>query len=272
MFKKCIFAVCLMTTLVATAVPAPAYAAAPPLPNSIAATGDSITRAKDATASCFLTDCPQVSWSTGTSSSVNSQYLRILASNPALAGHAYNIARSGAKIVELANQLATAGYYKIDYVTVLMGGNDLCSPTAATMTPTETFATQFQAALSNYFYYNPGGHAFVSSIPDLYNLWSILHTNSSAAAIWNLFKVCQSMLAAGNTEADRQKVVARENLYNYVLGYVCKTFPNCRWDNYSTFGTKFSASEVSTIDYFHPSVAGQARLAAATWSAGYWGG
>jgi hypothetical protein len=33
----------------------------------------------------------------------------------------------------------------------------------------------------------------------------------------------------------------------------------------------FLTSDVSTRDYLHPSLAGQRKLAAATWSAGYWG-
>ena len=53
------------------------------LPRSMAAAGDSITRAYDALLfGCFLADGPQYSWSTGTSSSVNSHYARIRAASP----------------------------------------------------------------------------------------------------------------------------------------------------------------------------------------------
>jgi hypothetical protein len=70
-----------------------------PLPNSIASTGDSITRAYDSTSNgCFLSDCPQYSWSTGTAgtSTVNSHYLRILAANSGVRGNVYNDAKTGA--------------------------------------------------------------------------------------------------------------------------------------------------------------------------------
>jgi lysophospholipase L1-like esterase len=247
-------------------------ATAPPIPSSMVATGDSITRGFDANRSCFLRDCPQLSWSTGTDSSVNSQYTRILALNSAIAGHQYNIAKTGAKMADLQGQLHAAGYYKIEYVTVLVGANDLCTSSAATMTPAKTFAVQFYTALSDYFNLNPGGHVFVSSIPDIHQLWVTLHTNPNATATWNLFKICQSMLAKTNTDADRQKVVDQENIDNYVLGYVCTTyFANCRWDNNATFNVKIPATDVSTIDYFHPNPTGQADLAATTWKASYWG-
>ena len=254
-----------------TALASPVPAATVPLPNSMAAAGDSITRAFDANSTCLLRDCPQLSWSTGTDPSVNSQYSRLLALNPSLAGHQYNVAKSGATMSDLVGQMRAAGTNHIDYVTVMMGANDLCTSSAATMTPTQTFATQFGTALANYFYYNPGGHVFVSSIPDLYQLWVLMHTNSNATLVWRLFKLCQSMLAASNTDADRQKVVAQESVDNQVLGYVCtKYFANCLWDQGASFNVKFAVADVSTVDYFHPSVTGQAHLAATTWTAGYW--
>lgn len=37
------------------------------------------------------------------------------------------------------------------------------------------------------------------------------------------------------------------------------------------FGTPFEASDVSTRDYFHPSAAGQAKLADVSFAHGYWG-
>ena len=273
MFRKGLLG-CVAAVLAAAAGPLAVYAlGSPPLPNSMAAAGDSITRGFNANGSCLLRDCPQLSWSTGTDASVNSQYARLLALNPAIGGHEYNLARTGAKMFDLQGQVHAAGYYKIEYVTVLMGANDLCTSSAATMTPTRTFAIQFYNALTDYFNLNPGGHVFVSSIPNIYLLWSTLHANPSAVATWNLFHICQSMLAKTNTEADRQAVVTQEGADNYALGYVCTTyFPNCRLDNLATFNVKFPASEVSTVDYFHPNPSGQAALAATTWSASYWGG
>jgi hypothetical protein len=80
------------------------------------------------------------------------------------------------------------------------------------------------------------------------------------------------MLAPGNTEANRQAVVTQESADNYALGYVCTTyFAHCRWDNLATFSVKFPASDVSTVDYFHPNPGGQAALAATTWTSSYWG-
>jgi lysophospholipase L1-like esterase len=240
------------------------------LPNSMASTGDSITRGYDATSSgCFLADCPQYSWSTGTST-VNSHYQRLLVANPQISGQVYNDAKTGAKMTALDAQVKTAAGQGVQYLTVMMGANDVCTSSRATMTPTATLRSQFQTALTDFFAADPNAHVFVSSIPNVYQLWSVLHTNATARNAWSSFKICQSMLASTNTEADRQAVLTQEQDDNAALAAVCGQFANCKWDNLATFNYQFAASDVSTIDYFHPSVSGQAHLAATTWSAGYW--
>jgi len=242
-----------------------------PLPNSMASTGDSITRAYDSTSNgCFLSDCPQYSWSTGTDATVKSQYQRILAANSAISGHVYNDAKTGAQMVALDGQLTTAASQAVQYATVLMGANDVCTSSIATMTPTATFQSEFQTALTDFFNADPTAHVFVSSIPNIYQLWSLEHTNSTATFEWQSFKICQSMLASSNTEAQRQTVVAQEQADNNALASVCAQFANCKWDNLATYNYSFKTSDVSTIDYFHPSISGHNSLAGITWGASYW--
>src|SRR4051794_21288262 len=236
----------------------------------MAAAGDSITRGFDATLfPCLLSDCPQYSWSTGTSTSVNSQSQRIRALSHATVATA-NVAKTGAKMADLAGQLAAVPA-SAQYVTVLMGANDVCTSSPATMTPTATFSTQFSNALNAFHTAHPGSLVFVSSIPNIYQLWSTLHTNRSAASAWRTFGICQSMLSASNDENTRQAVLAQEKADNAELATVCTPTLNCRFDNYAVFNYAFQPSEVSTVDYFHPSITGQATLAALTWKASYWG-
>jgi hypothetical protein len=259
----------LLIAVVALLIPAAAARAdtAPPLPNSMASTGDSITRAFDATLlGCFLTDCPQDSWATGSNTTVNSQFLRIRAANPAVT--AVNDAKTGAKMSALDGQLRTAAGQGVGYATVLMGANDLCTSTIAGMTPAATVGAQFNTALTDFFAADPDAHVFVSSIPNLYQLWSLLHTKASST--WRTFKICQSMLSTSNTETQRQQVVTREKADNAALAKVCAQFANCKWDGLATYNYVFTTSDVSTVDYFHPSIAGQAHLAGVTWTAGYW--
>ena len=41
----------------------------------------------------------------------------------------------------------------------------------------------------------------------------------------------------------------------------------CRFDDNAVYNTTFTLTDISKVDYFHPSVAGQAKLAAVAYSA-----
>jgi lysophospholipase L1-like esterase len=248
-----------------------------PLPSSMAALGNSITRGYNSGPLAYQ-DNPTHSWSTGTNANVRSHYLRILAANPAIAGKNFNDARSGAKMEDLANQVAVANTQQVDYVTILIGGNDVCASSESAMTPVETFRGQFQAAMTDLAIGSPNSKIYVVSIPDVYRLWEILHTNPAARLVWRLFRICQSMLARPDStdqaDVDRRARVRQRNIdYNQQLQEVCAIFSaTCRYDGGAVFDTNFVASDVSTRDYFHPSAAGQTKLARVSWKAGYWRG
>jgi len=78
------------------------------------------------------------------------------------------------------------------------------------------------------------------------------------------------MLAATNTESQRQQVLAREQAFNQILADICAQYSRCRWDNKAVYNYQFSASQVSTLDFFHLSLSGQAALAKVTWAASWW--
>jgi lysophospholipase L1-like esterase len=250
---------------------ASAASAAPPPPSSIAGIGDSITRATDVC--CWYGDHPPQSWSTGNGlfDGIRSHYERILALNPGIYGHNYNDSRAGAKMRDAEGQAQTAVAQQARYVTILMGANDVCTSSPSTMTSVSDFRVQFRATMEVLATGLPAGsHVFVSSIPNVYQLWQLLHGNSTARFVWSLAQICQSMLSPANTEQDRQFVLAREQAFNQVLAEECGWYAICRFDDDAVFDYPFSANQVSTLDYFHPSLAGQAALAGVTWQRSWW--
>ena len=263
-----------LTLMLGALAPSAAVAAGPtlPLPDSMAAVGDSITQA--ASSSGVLgADAPQNSWSTGTSTSVNSHYLRLLSAGAPISGQNHNRSVSGAKMVNLNAQMANVVGLQPDYLTVLMGGNDICTPTEAQMTSVEAFRTQFQAAMATLRAGSPGTNVYVVSIPRVMGLYELFRNNLWARFIWGIAGICQSLLAnPGSTaQADvdrRARVAARNQAFNQVLADVCAATPRCLWDGGAAYSTGFTASDVSG-DYFHPSVAGQAKLSAVSWVNGY---
>jgi lysophospholipase L1-like esterase len=245
--------------------------ATPALPHSMAALGDSITRAYDVC--CSYRDHPGQSWSTGGAwyDGISSHYERIKRRNSAITGQAYNHGVTGAKMAAAPDQASAAVAQHAAYVTVLLGANDLCTSSPSTMTSTDTFKAQFRQAMATLKQQLPQARIFVSSIPDIYQLWKVLHTNRVARTVWATAHICPSMLAASRTEAQRQQVVARQVAFNQILAHTCHQYgANCRWDGHATYDYKFSASQVSVLDFFHPDLDGQAALARVTWAASWW--
>lgn len=234
-------------------------------PNSMAATGDSITRAFN-TCSFPFTDCPANSWATGTEAAVNSFYLRILERNPGIRGNLHNDAVSGAKMGELPSQVTTVVGQRVEYVTVEMGANDVCTGSEESMTSVASFRSSFESAMRTLSERLPSARISVGSIPNVYQLWSLLHTNRSAVSTWNSFSICQSMLrnptsTTREDEERRLRVQTREVEFNGVLREVCALYANCQYDVDTGYNYRFEAGEVNTRDYFHPSVRGQATIA-----------
>jgi lysophospholipase L1-like esterase len=260
-----------LVVVLAGLVAQPAWAA-PPLPSSMAAIGDSITRAYDVC--CSYGDHPGQSWSTGSTSydGIASHYERIKRRNPAISGRGYSDAVSGAKMAAAPTQATRAVSQGARYVTILLGANDLCTASPSTMTSPEDFRAQFSQAMAILMAQDRDPYVFVSSIPNIYQLWQVLHTNSLARWVWSTANLCQSMLGASRTEAGRQLVVDREQAFNRILAEVCAQYPTCRWDNRAVYNYQFSAGQVSTLDFFHPSLSGQAALARVSWAASWWPG
>lgn len=271
-----IFAIPILAiSLVGVVVPSvSAGGTAVPLPSVMAAVGDSITQAAS-TGGSLGADYPQNSWATGTNTSVNSHYLRLLGAGAPINGQNHNLSVSGSKVADLNAQMSTVTALTpaADYLTVQIGGNDLCTDTFAAMTPVDTFRAQFQLAMATLTAGSPNTNVYVVSIPDAYQLWSLFHNNFWARFVWSVGGVCQSLLAnptsTQTVDVQRRAAVRQRNIdYNTQLAEVCAAFSHCRWDGNAIFNVAFTSSDVAG-DYFHPSIAGQAKLAAASWAVGY---
>ncbi|MFF3210913.1 SGNH/GDSL hydrolase family protein [Streptomyces sp. NPDC002886] len=231
-------------------------------PASVAAVGDSITRGFDACS--VLADCPEASWATGDDPEVRSLAARLLGEAEAPA-RSWNYAVTGSRMADLPGQLASAAAHKPGLVTVMVGSNDACRPSASSMTPLAAFRSGFEKALAGLRAASPASQVYVSSVPDLQRLWEQGKDDPMVRRIWKL-GICQSMLAdptsatAGAT-ARREQVRARVVEYNEALREVCAKDELCRYDGGAVFQYPFAAEQLSRWDWFHPGKDGQARLA-----------
>jgi lysophospholipase L1-like esterase len=263
----------IITPVATVIVPATAQAAAGPPPNSIASMGDSISRGFNACG--WYVDCPSRSFSTGTTSSVNSHYLRIRAKNGAINGHNYNDAKSGAKVADMPGQADKAVGQGAAYVTILIGANDACTSSESSMTSVTAYRGSIDTTLGKLKSGLPNAKVLLVSIPDVKRLWQVGKSNLGALTAWSLFGICQSLLAnpTSTAAADNQRrdrVRQRVIDFNGQLAAACTAYgPNCAFDNNAVFNYPFTLNQVSQWDYFHPNEAGQGVLAAASYTAGF---
>jgi len=232
-------------------------------PSSMVALGDSLTAAYG---SCLApTSCPRNSWATGDGTQVDSHYRRILKANPAIREHARNLARPGARVSDLRGQATAAVARKADYVTILVGGNDACR---GEMTSVATFRAEFDAALAGIKKGMPKARVLVVSIPDIYRVWVLGHTNKVAVGVWKS-GICPNLLSnptstAAADVARRKAFKSRITAYNGQVRAACADYgPRCRHDNVVNFAFEFTM--LSAIDFFHPNAAGQEALADQTY-------
>lgn len=242
------------------------------LPTSMAALGDSLTRGYNACG--FYRDCPDHSWSTGGDigdGGVPGHHARLVAAGAPLSSVA-NLARSGASVDELAGQARTAVAAGADYVTILIGANDICRPEESQMTEVVAFRLSLARALT--VLAERDTRVFVASIPDLKRLWDVGHRHRVVRAVWSRFAVCPTMLARpgsydaadiGRRDRVRKRIVA----LNAQLAAACRAYgPLCRFDNHAVFRAHFGFDLVSKWDFFHPNRGGQRLLAEITWQRG----
>ncbi|MEU9212556.1 SGNH/GDSL hydrolase family protein [Streptomyces sp. NPDC048415] len=231
-------------------------------PKSMAAVGDSITRGFDACT--VLSDCPEVSWATGSDPQVRSLAVRLLGKAGA-AERSWNYAVTGARMADVPGQMALAAAKKPELVTVMAGANDACRSSASAMTSVADFRAEFEDAMDTLRASLPKTQVYVSSVPDLKRLWSQGRGNPLGKQVWKL-GICPSML--GDADAldsaailRRARVQDRVEEYNTVLREVCAKDRRCRFDGNAVFEYRFGTDQLSHWDWFHPSKDGQARIA-----------
>jgi lysophospholipase L1-like esterase len=230
-------------------------------PASVAALGDSITRGFDA---CLpLSDCPEVSWATGSRTRIGSIAQRLTALAPAT--RSWNLAETGARVADLAGQARAAAAYRPAMVTVLIGANDACAASADAMTPVADFRARFAAAMSALHRELPATEVLVASIPDLRRLYTVGVTHPLERQLWR-FGLCPSMLKdadsrGASAQVRRTAVYDRVVAYNAALRQVCGDYARCRYDGGAVFGYRFTADDLSEWDWFHPNEKGQSALA-----------
>jgi hypothetical protein len=161
---------------------------------------------------------------------------------------------------------------RVEYVAFLMGANDACASSRFSMTSVSSFRRDFQRAIGTLTTGLPDALIYVVSIPDVYRLWEVMSDNLRARQTWQALGTCGALLAEHHDESERLQVRDRVARFNEVLEEVCGGHERCRYDGGAVFRYRFAPEDVSTLDFFHPSITGQKHLAEVSWRHGPFAG
>jgi lysophospholipase L1-like esterase len=195
----------------------------------------------------------------------------------------YMEAGAGADSGDLLKQATRSVKHRADYVTVLMGHNDICDDDFADVPAPEEFEANVRAGFEVLRAgLPPGATVYTVGMIDLVRLFEV-GDELTALGILDCQELwedddldltpCGTVFGPDLTDADRAAVRERIVAYNGVLATLTALYDAGDEHHYwhytnAAFELPFEASDVSEIDCFHPSTEGQTRLAEVTWAAG----
>jgi lysophospholipase L1-like esterase len=226
------------------------------------AIGDSLTSGFD---SEFLGDNRSLSWSTGSSAQVFSHAQRLRRAGKHVNTH--NLSVPGTKITSLAPQISLMLLGSPDYVTLTLGANDLCAMDAQNSEDHQNrFATMLRHELYRIIQRKPSVKILIMPIPNMYNLWEVAIDHGSCQSRWDLTDFCPVLLDSARTPTERQEFVERWRSMNGILAHLAAAFPDNVLFDPTVAESVFTMDDLSELDCFHPSIAGQNLIAEKTWS------
>ena len=180
-----------------------------------------------------------------------------------------NASKSGAKTEDIVaqTQKLVADRFVPDYVTYLIGANDVCGGTKAPRELAAIGKKTLEDSLALLKTANPRVKLLVAAVPNLLYLNELLKSDAQCASRWKAFNICTSFMS-GNM-AEQNKGIERWTAYNQMLS----EFADDHAENVKFSGRVgdriFLSKDVSRIDCFHPSIEGQKTLSEATWADGW---
>lgn len=237
-------------------------ASAQTYPSSMATIGDSISRGA-VTDNTIDDDQPEHVWSTGyeAGDGVNSHLERIRVAVPSAVGN--NNAWNGAQSDDLLAQANTSVSQGVQYVTIQMGGNDICGDSSAEMTPLDTWNYRWNEAIDVLQAGLPGADILVTATANVRRVYDVGRSNFGCILKWNILAFCKNMLVNGST----QRTEATNMNIAYVNALASITAAQGVWYDADTYNYAFSRSQLSTVDCFHPALSLQGALAEVTYDA-----
>jgi lysophospholipase L1-like esterase len=256
----------------------------PPLPSLLGAIGDSYSQAFNV-APIYPRENPQFSWVVGTAKNDGvyslAERFAALGRAPVLVDAATisrkmnDAPRQAREVVAAAGKLSPG---QTAYVTLELGTNDLCD---VSLTDPAAFESDLRSAVSILRAGLPAGsRILMMSVPDFGHFRVITQGDPTARAklAKSTTNNCPPFLGSNSpTTMDQAETYLR--LYDASLTKVCDEIAAtdaptgklyCTSSQSRLSMSDFTIADMGTIDYFHPSLTGQAKMADAAWAADVW--
>jgi lysophospholipase L1-like esterase len=230
---------------------------------TIGALGDSITTAFNAERSG---DDVAASWATGGERVLGHAH-RLAAALPALTVRSVNAARAGAQAQDLELQVDRLLPSAPDYVTLLVGANDLTRWLLGGFGPAvDRYERDVRTAVLRLKEANPRVLILLGSLPDQSRVLDLVIARGLGGAAgggWG--DLVPPSLRAGLQQAYTERWTAA----NRALEDVAAAYPGQVRLARGIARARFAGEHLSPLDSYHPSVEGQRLLARVTWDEGF---
>ena len=206
-------------------------------------------------------------WSTGNSKRVKS-HLHKLKEIISHKVKPINVAKSRSTSYQLKQQLENVKSSTIDYLTLLIGANDVCDWQEDYAESQQKFRHNVHDIIEKAIEINEQVRIVLPSIPNMYRLYQ--QGKDKCGGRWDYFEACPSLLSSDRTEAERLAFRDRLISANETLSELADNFSeNVKYIG-EIYEYEFTLEHVSRIDCFHPSIKGQNEIARITWENGWY--
>jgi GDSL-like lipase/acylhydrolase family protein len=240
-------------------------------PNSIVVIGHSGATGYNSDPQNPGVDAKANSWATGSNPAVRSIYLRILARNPGIKGHNFNLAVDGSDVTDLVRQAREAVSLPTppELVLVQTVDNDMrCDGTDPKNY--RHYAATLSHALRIIAKGLPSAHVFIVSVwGTVRNFTNVIKNIPSARADNTGTGPCDVFDQAGKV---RPAAIASMDAiirgYHKQIELTCARFRKCRYDHGALYHMVIQRDDLAS-DSNHLSIHGHKKMAATAWAALY---
>jgi hypothetical protein len=236
--------------------------------DSIAVLGHSGTTGYDSDPNKTGTDVRGNSWVTGNNPIVNSLYRRLLATHPALGGHAFNHGEDGSDVDQLSGQVdqVLADRPLPGLVVIQSIDNDIaCDGTdPQNYAP---YAKKLHDVLARLY---AGDHGVQVFMVDQWG--SVARYTRAVAQRPDLVRVntghgrCDLFTTSGKARPAAERYLQQQvDAYFARIEQVCASFPRCWTDRSALQGLRLTGADL-TSDGNHLTIAGLAKMASLAWT------